>query len=968
MHPWDADPHAAGALPDLIAGRYRIVSRLGVGGMGVVYKATDLQLQRSVAIKALEERRLRLPGAHTRLRGEALAVASLDHPYICKIYELLETPTDTFIVMEFIDGETLASMLKRGTLPLAQTLQLGREIGEGLANAHARGLVHRDVKPSNVMVTPHGHVKLLDFGVAAADVESMPKDQTRTLAPQVTLHAGTPHYMAPEQASGHRITSRADLFSLGVLLYECITGKLPFSGTTTFDYVRHVIQSAPKRLDRIAPDTPAELVDLIDRCLEKNPADRPDSAETVVLALKRLQDSMTAPGSGVRTVRQAKAGRRWRMLAAAAVVIAAIVGAWRFFRPQAAPPDLVFTRRPFATTSAIESGSQISPDGNWMSFISTSGGVSRILVQRIDGGEARALTLTPGQPVSQIWSPDSNQIACVLLLDGAHLVQVYPAFFGGTPVQSVSLGATLTRVQLLRWINRDLYLRTEVSGRAGIGVGRLSLDAPSSVTPLSDAWKIAGTLNSADISPGGRAVVSVSTPNAQEDLWTLDLDGSSLQPLTSDAFFDKRPQWVGGGERVMFQSNRGGQVDLWMIDVASKALTPLTSGEGEELAESSSADGRIISFRQLSRDASLWAFTPGTAQQITQDSLSDYAPMLSGNGKVLAFQRSQPTPSRGFAILDAKVFVAPFDGKAVLDPRATADGYAPDLSRDGQWLAYLQNTDRSRRLALSVRDMRGGTVIPVSTSTALPSLMLAPVEWSARTMAWSQTGDELFFVEVTDPAETYVIRRFRTGQAAADPPFAATALRDVYLRDLYVSPQSGRLAYLGSSRERAAIYELDSGTGAVRRLATFPPVRGSDLGARGWLDREFVMLRTVGHHEDSSTSDVEILVTDGSGAPRIAGRVTRVFPGTVRLHPAKRMLYMTRVESGTHNVYALSIDTGAVTAVTQNALPGVTFSGFQPMPGGGVIGAREERREDIWVMQQSPAPDYRHLKSATRGM
>ena len=121
-------------------------------------------------------------------------------------------------------------MLKRGVLPLLQTLQIGREIAEGLANAHARGLVHRDVKPANVMVTPSGHVKLLDFGVAGADVESTPGDDTRTVPPQTTLHAGTPQYMAPEQAAGQPVTARADLFSLGVLLYECLTGSLPFSG------------------------------------------------------------------------------------------------------------------------------------------------------------------------------------------------------------------------------------------------------------------------------------------------------------------------------------------------------------------------------------------------------------------------------------------------------------------------------------------------------------------------------------------------------------------------------------------------------------------------------------------------------------------------------------------------------------------------------------------------------------------
>jgi serine/threonine protein kinase len=359
----DEASHSPRPLPDLIGGRYRIVSRLGVGGMGVVYKATDIQLKRSVAIKALEERRLHIPGAATRLKNEALAAASLDHPYICKVYELLETATDTFIVMEYIEGETLSSILKRGVLPLLQTLQLGREIAEGLANAHARGLVHRDVKPSNVMVTTHGHVKLLDFGVAGLDVESMPRDETRTLTPMLTVHAGTPQYMAPEQAAGQPITTRADLFSLGVVLYECLTAQLPFSGSTTFDYVRHVMQSPPRRLDRVAPDTPADLVDLVDRLLEKTPADRLESAEAVVTRLQQLQDTLTSPTGDIRTARQARVGGAGNSSRLRAIAVAVIASTWRFIWPSASE-DVPGQLRPFVTTSAIESVAGSRPMAN----------------------------------------------------------------------------------------------------------------------------------------------------------------------------------------------------------------------------------------------------------------------------------------------------------------------------------------------------------------------------------------------------------------------------------------------------------------------------------------------------------------------------------------------------------------------------------------------------------------------------
>jgi Tol biopolymer transport system component len=937
-----------GPLPDLIAGRYRIVSRLGVGGMGVVYKAQDLQLNRAVAVKALEERRLNLRGAANRLRIEALAAASLDHPYICKVYELVETPTDTYIVMEFIEGQTLASMLKRGVLSLPQTLQLGREIAEGLANAHARGLVHRDVKPSNVMVTTHGHVKLLDFGVAGTDVESAPKDATRTLAPHATIHGGTPQYMAPEQAAGSPITTRADLFSLGVVLYECLTGQLPFSGTTTFDYMRHVMQSPPRRLDRVAPDTPADLVDLIERCLEKTPADRPESAGAVVSALRRLEDALTAPAGAVRTARQARAGRRWQLAAVAAAVIAAAAVGWRVLGSRALPEDAPRRLRPFVTTSAVESGSQISPDGQWVSFISTAAGASRIMLQRIDGGEPRPLTLGPGQPVSQVWSPDGSQIATVQVVDGTPVLQIYPAFFGGAPAQSISLGPDLARVVLIRWIGRDIYVRLERRGIAGLLLQRIPIDTPGAGVVISDAWKLDGSLRSVDVRADGRAIVAGVSRNGREDLWTLNPDGSALTPLTDDAFFDKDPIWLGQGDRVVFRSNRGGQIDLWQIDVRSRTLTPLTSGEAEDIVESTSADGTIISFRQLMKSANLWTFGAGAAQQLTEDSLSDYSPALSGDGRVVAFQRSQPTPSSGYTILDAKVFVSPFEGRRVADARPIADGFAPDLSGDGHWLAYMQPGDRPARMSLSVRDLRGGSTQRVSGTTALPSLRLSPVEWTTQLTAWS--GADLYFV---DQPDVCIVRRYTAGSVAAGPPLA-TAEPDVYLSDLYFS-DTGRLGYLAERRGQATVHELNVVTGAVREIATLRgEERGSGIEGRGWLGEQYLLVRTIRVHEDRS-DDVEILAVS-AGHVRILGRITNVFATTIRLHPARRMLYMTRTEKGTQNVHAFALETGALTPVTQNTLPGVAFSGFQPMGAQGVIGVREERREDLWLIQQTTQP------------
>jgi serine/threonine protein kinase len=942
-------------FPDLIGGRYRIVSRLGVGGMGIVYKAFDEQLNRAVAVKALEDRRLFRPGGSGRLREEALAAASLDHPYICKVYEFVETATEAFIIMEFVEGETLSSMLKRGPLPVAQTLQIGREIAEGLSDAHTNGLVHRDVKPSNVMVTANGHVKLLDFGVAVEDVESAPTDQTRSVTPHLTTHAGTPLYMAPEQAAGQPVTARADLFSLGVVLYECLTGNLPFTGTSTFDYVRNMMQSAPRRLDRIAPEAPADLVELIERCLEKSPAARPASAEAVVSELRRLADGLASGHSSVSTARQARSGRRWNVIAAVAVL--AVAGGLLIDWPGRTTGSPVRQLRPFVTSASQEYGSRISPDGQWISYIATSGGSSRVMVQRVDGGEPRPLTLGQGTPVTQLWSPDGSRIACVVRLGGDWVLQVYPAFFGGAPLSTVSLGPNFTQARLLRWIDQTLYLQINAPD---VSLRRITADAAdeTDLTNLSASWTIDGTLRSVDVGPDGASAAFVQAVAGQEDLWMANLDGTSARALTSDAFFERFPLWNGRGDRLMFQSNRGGQIDLWEMDPRSGAATQLTSGEMEKVAESTSVDGSLISFQQLSHDAKLWLWGAGddAGEQLTQDALSDYSPVVAGDGRQLAFQRGQPIPSRGFTNIDAKLFLAPFDGRVITsEPLAIADGFAPALSPDGSHVAFLQLGSVEGRATLRIHNLVSGATVTVAPSAPLPVSSRVPVDWASNTFAWTSSANGLYFVDQPTLTAESSIRLFQPnvpGVTEPGPAVVTSRTLDESFRDLYVSPQSGELAYLSAARDRVGLHVLNPAAGGQRLLASWNgPFTG--VFGRGWWEDRLVIVRRVALHEDV-TADIEVLVVDArTGAVTTAGRITNAFIATAKLHAARRALFVTRIENGVHNLHELDLTTGSLRALTRNTLPGVTFSGFHPAGAGSLVGTREERRQDIWLIQES---------------
>ena len=275
-------------------GPYRIESRLGIGGMGAVYRAYDQRLERPVAIKQVLPESAEDPKARDRLRREARAVASLNHPAIVQIFDIVERDDGDWIVMELVEGQTLHRLVERGRLELGQGLFLGREIAEGLAEAHSKGVVHRDLKTENVMVTLSGHAKILDFGLA----KRMWKGRGEASLSVQGAILGTGRAMSPEQAMGDPIDHRSDLFSLGTLLYETVTGKPPFMGSSIFHTLAQVCSDRQTSAIEVNDEIPRELSDLIDRMLEKNPARRPASAGAVADQLAVIARGLSAEQGG----------------------------------------------------------------------------------------------------------------------------------------------------------------------------------------------------------------------------------------------------------------------------------------------------------------------------------------------------------------------------------------------------------------------------------------------------------------------------------------------------------------------------------------------------------------------------------------------------------------------------------------------------------------------------------------------
>ena len=717
--------NSAGAslVPGACLGPYRIDRKLGEGGMGEVYRAVDTRLDRAVAIKVTREQ------FSSRFEREARAISALNQPNICTLYDV----GPNYLVMELIEGESLAARLRNGPLSFELTMKYGAEIADALAAAHGRGIVHRDLKPANVMITAKGSVKVLDFGLAK--LSSSPESDgetgaTATMGSDTGAIVGTVAYMSPEQAQGFPIDARSDIFAFGIVLYEMLTGKQPFTGNTKLSTLSAIVNQEPVPAKLIAKDLPSELDRIVGRCLRKDPARRFQNMADLHVALEELQEESAVERSvGLNSSK--RPNKRVRRLAVAAALVAAIVvGVWQIKKLASPMPQPRVTQ--VTTYTGSQWGPSLSPDGGQVAFCwdGGNGRQDNIYVKILGEPNALQITHDPEGDEYPAWSPDGKRIAFRRLGVNSGIYTTSP--LGGAE-QKLTNFPTLGAIS---WTPDGKSLAVSSRGSGAAGVFLLPADGGE---PRRIASSKPSTIDLAPIvSRDGHALAYANCSGLPCDIYVQDL-GSRYVPSGSPRRITLQPialtdklAWAPDGESIIADGTAGSNnlTYLWRLAVHSNAPPQRVEIAGARVGDPYiGAGGNRLVYRVRRADFDIWRYhLGGTAEPFIVSSLTDYNAEFSPDGSKIAFESDRTGDA-------SEIWDSQADGSGIVQLTNLLGRHqgTPHWSPDGRWILF-DSAAQDGNMDIFVVDATGGKPRPI---TSWPT--------NEAVGSWSRDGKWIYF-------------------------------------------------------------------------------------------------------------------------------------------------------------------------------------------------------------------------------
>ena len=705
------------------ADRYEIIEELGRGGMGRVYRVEDTKAREEIALKVIKPEISADKKTIERFRNELNITRKIRHKNVCGMYDLGEADNTYYITMEYVSGEDLKTLIRRVKhLAVGSCISIAKQICEGLTEAHKLGIVHRDLKPSNIMIDKNGDVRIMDFGIARS---MKTKGITGT-----GMMIGTPEYMSPEQVEAKDIDQRSDIYSLGIILYEMLTGRIPFEGDTAFAVGLKHKGEEPEDPRIFNSNIPEDLSFLILKCLEKDKENRFIGAEELGSELTRIEgliptSDRVTPKRKTKTSKEITVQFSLKKLyipLIALIAVAAVVFLSLFLLKKTASKTPIPTLERQLTFTGHASRHEISPDGNFIAYINQESFDEYTLnVQDIVSGNTIEVFRSPGI-YNLRWTPDSSEICIAALGSDSKYGLLFIPRLGGTP-------RTMTYFPIVAFSpDGSQYAGTFNDWKAIRIVERTTGD-----TKNISLEKDSSFLSDLDWSPNGHQLLFRTRDNEKNTIWTINIDGSNPQRALEDNRGIMSPRWSPEGDSIFYI--RGGHLgaELWSVQISPDTGLPakppsLVLSDHHGPFFSLSRDGKKLAFPKVQTYINFWILdlassedsTPKDIQSLTTGTSLNTAPSISPDGTQIVFRRAVGGQE--------DLYVMPIEGGTPTQITLTKSGIrSPAWSPDGQQIAYLSYESGEPKVwKVSAQGGKSFQFSNTEFSTSTPQLIWAP--------------------------------------------------------------------------------------------------------------------------------------------------------------------------------------------------------------------------------------------------